>query len=149
VGILAYERPPSFIAACLAASGGHILATLLLSLVLVPLALVTWTGMALSGDPSKVGARILLPWLLVLAAHPLVAALIAQQGLSLFGAGNVTYLRACGAMTLGLVVTALSAFVLPAEAAVPLLGYAWTGAAAAAMILAAQPKASSPRQPWS
>ena len=141
VGIVAYERPPSFLAACLAASGGHVLASLLVGVVLVPFALVTWSGLALSGDPSTIGFRILLPSLLVLAAQPFVAAWIAQQGLSLFDAGKVTYPRACGAMALGLVVTVLSAVVLPAEAAVPVLGYAWTGAAAAAVILAAQPKA--------
>jgi hypothetical protein len=141
VGIVAYERPPSFLAACLAALGGHVLASFLVGLVLVPFALVTWSGLALSGDRPT--ARILLPWLLVLAAHPFVAAWIAKQGLSLLDAGNVTYLRACGAMALGLLVTALSASVLPAEAAVPVLGYAWTGAAAAALIRAAQPKAAS------
>jgi hypothetical protein len=37
----------------------------------------------------------------------------------------------------------LSAFALPAAAALPVLGYAWTGAAAAAVILGAQPRASS------
>jgi hypothetical protein len=145
VGIVAYERPPSFLAACLAAMGGHVLASFLVGLVLVPFALVTWSGLALSGDRPAASLRILLPWLLVLAAHPLIAALIAKQGLSLLDAGNVTYLRACGAMALGLVVTALSAFVLPAEAAIPVLGYAWTGAAAAALILAGQPNASSAR----
>jgi hypothetical protein len=145
VGIVAYERPPSFLAACLAAMGGHVLASFLVGLVLIPFALVTWSGLALSGDRPAASLRILLPWLLVLAAHPLIAALIAKQGLSLLDAGNVTYLRACGAMALGLVVTALSAFVLPAEAAIPVLGYAWTGAAAAALILAGQPNASSAR----
>jgi hypothetical protein len=143
VGFVAYERPPSFLAACLAAMGGHVLASFLVGLVLVPFALVTWSGLALSGDRPTASLRLLLPWLLVLAAHPLVAAWIAQQGLSLLDAGNVTYPRACGAMALGLVVTILSALVLPAEAAVPVLGYAWTGAAAAALILAAQPNASS------
>lgn len=143
MGILAYDRPPTFLAACLAASGGHVLASFLVGLVLVPFALVTWSGLALSGDSSTASFRILLPSLLVLAAQPLVAAWIAQQGLSLFEAGNVTYLRACGAMAVGLVVTILSASVLPAEAAFPVLGYAWTGAAAAAVILAAQPKTSA------
>jgi hypothetical protein len=145
VGIVAYERPPSFLAACLAAMGGHVLASFLVGLVLVPFALVTWSGLALSGDRPAASLRILLPWLLVLAAHPFLAAWIAKQGLSLLDAGNVTYPRACGAMALGLVVTTLSAFVLPAEAAVPILGYAWTGAAAAALILAAQPNTSSAR----
>jgi hypothetical protein len=143
VGIVAYERPPTFLAACLAAMGGHVLASFFVGLVLVPFALVTWSGLALSGDRPTASLRILLPWLLVLAAHPFLAAWIAKQGLSLLDAGNVTYARACGAMALGLVVTALSAFVLPAEAAVPVLGYAWTGAAAAAFILAGQPNASS------
>jgi hypothetical protein len=142
VGIVAYERPPSFLAACLAAAGGHVLASFLVGLVLVPFALVTWSGLALSGDRPTASLRILLPWLLVLAAHPLVAAWIAKQGLSILDAGTVTYARACGAMAVGLVVTALSAVTLPAEAAVPVLGYAWTGAAAAALILAAQPNAS-------
>lgn len=145
VGIVAYERPPSFLAACVAASGGHVLASFLVGLVLVPFALVTWTGLALSGDSPAASFRILLPSLLLLAAQPFIAAWIAQQGLSLFGAGNVTYPRACGAMALGLVVTILSAFVLPADAALPVLGYAWTGAAAAAVILAAQPNTSSAR----
>jgi hypothetical protein len=48
-------------------------------------------------------------------------------------------------MALALVVITLSAFLLPAEAALPVLGYAWTGALAAAVILAAQPRASSAR----
>jgi hypothetical protein len=142
MGILAYDRPPTFLAACLAASGGHVLASFLVGLVLVPFALVTWSGLALSGDSSTIGFRILLPSLLVLAAHPLLAALIAKQGLSLLDAGSVTYPRACGAMALGLVVTIFSASVLPAEAAFPVLGYAWTGAVAAAVILAGQPSAS-------
>ena len=145
MGIVAYERPPSFLAACLAAMGGHVLASFLVGLVLVPFALVTWSGLALSGDRPAASLRILLPWLLVLAAHPFLAAWIAKQGLSLLDAGNVTYPRACGAMALGLVVTAFSSFVLPAEAAVPVIGYAWTGAAAAALILAAQPNTSSAR----
>jgi hypothetical protein len=143
VGFVAYERPPSFLAACLAAMGGHVLASFLVGLVLVPFALVTWSGLALSGDRPTASLRILLPWLLVLAAHPLVAAWIAKQGLSLLDAGDVSYARACGAMALGLVVTAFFAFVLPAEGAVPVLGYSWTGAAAAALILAGQPNASS------
>jgi hypothetical protein len=143
VGIVAYKRPPSFVAAYVAASGGHVLASFFVGLVFIPFALVTWSGLALSRDPSTASFGLLLASLLVLAAQPFVAAWIAQQGLSLFNAGNVTYARACGAMALGLVVTILSALVLPAEAAFPGLGYAWTGAAAAALILAAQPKTSS------
>jgi hypothetical protein len=97
----------------------------------------------LAGDSSTAGSRLLLAFLIVLAAQPFVAAWVAQQGLALFDAGKVTYLRACGAMAVGLVVSTVSAFALPAAAALPVLGYAWTGAAAAAVILGAQPRASS------
>jgi hypothetical protein len=141
--IEAHKWPPSFLAACLVAAGGHVLASLVLGLVLVPLSVVTWSGLALSADPETAGFRLLLPFLLVLAAQPFIAAWIARHLLSLFDAGKVTYWRACGAMVVGLVVSMLSAFVLPDAAAVPVLGYAWTGAGAAALILAAQPKASS------
>ena len=141
--IAEYDRPPSFIAAWLAASGGHVLASFLIGLALVPFALVTWSGLALSGDPSTPTFRLLLPWLLLLLSQPFIAAWIAQRGLALFDAGKVTYPRACGAMVLGLGVSMLSAFLLPAEAALPVLGYAWMGAAAAAVILAAQPTRAS------
>jgi hypothetical protein len=141
VNTVADERPPTFIAACLAASGGHVLASLLVGVVMIPLTLVTWTGIVFSGDPSAASLRLLLPWLLVLAAQPLVAAWIAQRLLGLFDAGRVTYGRACCAMLLGFVATVFSAFVLPAEAALPVFGYAWTGALAAAVVLTGQPRA--------
>jgi hypothetical protein len=44
VDVVAFERPPSFVAACLAAAGGHVLASFLAGLVMVPLALATWSG---------------------------------------------------------------------------------------------------------
>jgi hypothetical protein len=141
--IEAYEPPPSLPAAFLAAAGGHVLASLLIGVALLPLSVVAWSGLVLSGDSSTAGFRLLLAFLIVLAAQPFVAAWIAQQALALFDAGKVTYLRACGAMAVGLVVSTLSAFALPAAAALPVLGYAWTGAAAAAVILGAQPRASS------
>lgn len=141
----AYEAPPSFFAAFLAAAGGQVLASLLIGFALMPLSVVAWSGIALSGEPPTASLRLLLPLLLILAMHPFVAALIAQQGLALFDAGNITYLRACGAMAVGLVVSLLAAFALPAEAAVPVLGYGWTGAAAAAVVIAAQPSTSSAR----
>ena len=137
--IAEYDRPPGLVAAWLAASGGHLLASFLIGLASVPFALVTWSGLALSGDPSTPSLRLLLPWLLVLLSQPFIAAWIAQSALALLDAGKVTYRRACGAMVLALGVSVASAFVLPAEAALPVLGYAWTGAAAAALILAAQP----------
>ena len=133
---MAFERPPSFVAACLAAAGGHILASFLVGLVMVPLALAAWSGIVFSGDPSAASLGLVLPWVLVLAAQPFVAAWIARRGLDLCDAGNVTYARALGAMALGLVVTALAGFVVPVEAALPVLGHAWTGALAAALILA-------------
>jgi hypothetical protein len=133
---MAFERPPSFVAACLAAAGGHVLASFLVGLVMVPLVLAAWSGTVFSGHPSTVTLGLLLPWVLVLAAQPFVAAWIARRALDLFDAGNVMYARAFGAMALALVVTTLSGFVVPAEAALPLLGHAWTGALAAAVILA-------------
>lgn len=138
---VADERPPTFIAACLAASGGHVLASLMVGVVMIPLTLVTWTGIVFSGDPSAASLRLLLPWLLVLAAQPFVSAWIAQRLLGLFDAGRVTYARACCAMLLGFVVTVFSAVVLPGEAALPVFGYAWTGALAAAVVLTDQRKA--------
>jgi len=135
VSTVASQRPPSFVAACLAAAGGHLLASLLASLVLLPLTVVTWTAIVFSGDPSDATLRLVLPWFLVLALQPLAAAWIAQRGLDLFDAGSVTYARACCAMLLGLVVTVSSAVALPAETALPVLGYAWTGALAAALVL--------------
>jgi hypothetical protein len=135
VSTFASQRPPTFVAACLAAAGAHVLATLLVSLVMVPLTVVTWTAIVFSGDPSDATLRLVLPWLLVLALQPLAAAWIAQRGLDLFDAGSVTYARACSAMILGLVVTVSSAVALPAETALPVLGYAWTGALAAAVVL--------------
>jgi hypothetical protein len=140
---VAYEPPPGFVAACLAAAGAHLLASLLIGVVMVPLTLVTWTGIAFSGDASTASFRLLLPWLLALALQPFVAAWIAQRGLALFDAGRVTYWRACGAMVLGLFISAGSAFALPAEAALPVLGYAWTGALAAAVVLMGQPTPSA------
>ncbi len=137
---MAFERPPSFVAACLAAAGGHTLASLLIGLVMVPLALATWSGIVFSGGASNAGFGLVLPWILVLAAQPFVAAWIARRGLDLFDAGKVTYARALGAMALGLVVTTVSSLVVPAEAALPVLGHAWTGALAAAVVLAAQPR---------
>ncbi len=132
---VASQRPPGFVAACLAAAGGHVLASLLVGLATVPLSVVTWTGIVFSGDPSDATLPLLVPWLLVLAAQPFVAAWIAQHGLELFDAGTVTYTRACGAMLVGLAVAVLAAVALPAEAAVPVLGHAWAGALAAAAVL--------------
>ena len=132
----AYEGPPGFVAACLAASGAHIAASFLLAIVSVPLALATSNVIVFSGGGDEVDARVLLPWLLVFATQPFIAAWIAKLALELFGAGFVGYRRALGAMVLGLVVTLASAFVLPTVAALPVLGYAWTGAIAAALILA-------------
>jgi hypothetical protein len=143
VETVARERPPGFLAACVAASGAHVLALILVGVAAVPLSLVTSTAVVFSPDPSA-GARLLLPWLVLLAAEPFLAAWIAKGGLALFDAGNVTYPRALGAMVLALVVTAASALVLPGEAALPVLGYTWTGALAAAAVLAAQPRAPSP-----
>lgn len=140
VSTFASQRPPTFVAACLAAAGAHVLATLLVSLVMVPLTVVTWTAIVL-GDPSDATLRLVLPWLLILALQPLAAAWIAQRGLDLFDAGSVTYARACSAMLLGLVVTVSSAVALPAETALPVLGYAWTGALAAAVVLTGQSRA--------
>ena len=142
VGTFAQERPPGFLAAFLAASGAHVLALILVGVVAVPLALVTSSAIVLTPDPAG-GLRLLLPWLLVLAVEPFLAAWIAKGGLALFDAGTVTYARALGAMALALVLTAASAFVLPGEAALPVLGYAWTGALAAAGVLAGQPRSAS------
>jgi hypothetical protein len=141
VRIVASQRPPSFVAACLAAASGHVLASLLIGLAIVPLSVVTWTSLVLSGDPSGATLRLLVPWLLVLAAQPFVAAWIVRRGLELFDAGSVTYARSCGAMFVGVGITVLAAVALPAAAAVPVLGYAWAGAAAAAVVLSAAPGA--------
>jgi hypothetical protein len=136
VKTVAHERPPSLVAACLASAGGLVLASFLVGLVMAPLALVTWTAVAFSGDPST--ARVLLPWLLLLAIQPFVSAWIAQQGLDLFDAGRVTYARASAAMLLAFVVSAVSALALPGGAALPVLGYAWAGALAAGVVIAGQ-----------
>ena len=137
VSTVAFQRPPGFVAACLAAAGGHVLSSLLVGLAMVPLSVVTWTSLVLSGDPSGATLRLLVPWLLLLATQPFVAAWIVRRGLELFDAGSVTYARSCGAMFLGVGVTVLAAVALPAEAAVPVLGYAWAGAPAAALVLSA------------
>jgi hypothetical protein len=142
VSTVASQRQPGFIAACLAAAGGHVLASLLVGLAIVPLSVVTWTSLVLSGDPSGATLRVLVPWLLVLATQPFVAAWIVRRGLELFDAGSVTYARSCGAMFVGVLVTVLAAVALPVEAAVPVLGYAWAGAAAAAVVLSASPRAA-------
>lgn len=132
---VAHERPPGFVAACLAAACAHLAASFLVGLVALPFALATSAAVVFSGERSTDGFRVLLPWLLLLAVHAFAAAWMAQRGLALFDAGSVTYARACGAMLLGLAVTAGSALALPAEAAVPLLGYAWAGVLAAAFVL--------------
>lgn len=142
VSTVASQRQPGFVAACLAAAGGHVLASLLVGLAIVPLSVVTWTSLVLSGDPSGATLRLLVPWLLVLATQPFVAAWIVRRGLELFDAGSVTYARSCGAMFVGVLVTVLAAVALPVEAAVPVLGYAWAGAAAAAVVLSASPRAA-------
>ena len=135
---VASQRPPGFVVAWLAATGGHVLASLLVGLALVPVSLVTWTSLVL-GDPSDATLRLLLPCLVVLAAQPFLAAWIVRRGLELFDAGSVTYARSCGAMFAGLGITVVATFVLPAEAALPVLGYAWVGAAAAALVLSGSP----------
>ena len=133
------ERPPSFVAACLAAAGGHVLASTAVGIVAVPFALVAWTGVALNPDPSRAALRLVAIWLCLLAAQLILAAGIARFCLQLFDAGAVSYLRALGAMLAGLVVSFLSALALPSGAALPLLGYAWTGVLAAAVLLANRP----------
>ena len=138
---LAPQRPPGFLAACLAAAGAHVLASLVVGLAMVPLSVVTWTGFVFSGDPSGATLRLLLPWLLLLAAQPFLAAWIVQRSLELFDAGTVTYARSCAAMIVGLVVTVLAAGALPPGAAVPVLGHAWSGALAAAVLLVGSQRA--------
>lgn len=133
------ERPPSFAAACLAAAGGHVLATVVVGVVALPFALVASTGLALNPDPSRAAVRLVVVWLCLLAAQLLLAAGIARFCLQLFDAGAVSYLRAFAAMLAGLVVSLLSALVLPPGAALPVLGYAWTGVLAAALLLANRP----------
>jgi hypothetical protein len=136
VETVAHERRPGFVAACVAAACANLAAWWLFGLIALPLALATSTAVAFSADRPADAFRIILPWLLLVAAQPFVAAWIAQSGLAFFDAGRVTYARACGAMLLGLVVTIGAAFTLPAEAAVPVVGDAWTGALAAAFVLA-------------
>jgi hypothetical protein len=123
VETVAQERPPGFLAAFLAASGAHVLALILVGVAAVPLSLVGSTAIVLSPEPSA-GFRLLLPWIVLLAAEPFLAASIAKGGLSLFDAGRVTYVRALAAMILALVVTAAAARVLPGGAARTRLGRA-------------------------
>ena len=142
MGTHAQERPPGFLAAFLAASGAHVLALILVGVASVPLALATSSAIVFASEPSG-RLPLLLPWLLVLGFEPFLAAWIAKGGLAVFDAGTVTYARALGAMALAVVVTVASALVLPGDAALPVLGYAWTGALAAAPVLAAHPRSTS------
>lgn len=128
-------RPPSFVAACLAALGGSFLAWMLVGFLLAPFTLLAWTALALSPDPGAAWPRLAALWLGALAAQLLLAAGIVRFSLRLFDAGSVSYARACAAMLLGLATTAFSALALPASAALPLVGYAWTGALGAAIVL--------------
>ena len=87
---VAHRRPPGFVAACVAAACANFAASWLFGLIALPLALATSTAVAFSGDRPTDAFRILVPWLLLVAAQPFVAAWIAQRGLAFFDAGRVT-----------------------------------------------------------
>lgn len=123
-------------AAVLAAGGGLLLSSILVAVVAWPLAVVAWTGVALgsadggSSSTLRFGAIALL----LLAAQPLIGALLARLALSLFDS-SVRYSTALAAMVLGLVASVVAAAASPAVADLPLLGGMWVGALAAGSVL--------------
>jgi len=130
-------RAPSFLAASAAAGIAGVLAWIAVIVLSVPLFLTLATGSALSTAPDSRAAlgALTVAGLLFVVAAPLIAAGIAKALVAGFSGATVGYGRAVGAMFLSLAATVVATLVLPANAAIPIVGYGWIGAIAAGWLL--------------
>jgi hypothetical protein len=135
--IAAHRRRPGFLAAALGAILSSFLAWIVVALIALPLAIVAATGSAF-GSPGSGGLAALSvgALLLVFVAQPLVAAGLLRALLSIAADSELSFGAAALAMLAATVVTLMAAAALPAGAALPVLGYSWTGALAAGWVVA-------------
>jgi hypothetical protein len=113
------------------------LAWIVVALVALPLTVVIATG-SVMGSGSNRGSLVALSigaLLLVLVAQPLVAAGMLKALLSAVAEGQVTFGASVLAMFSAMVITLIAAAALPPSAALPVLGYSWTGALGAGWMI--------------
>jgi hypothetical protein len=132
----ARRRSPGFLAAVLGAVVSSFLAWILVALLALPLTIVIATGSALG--PSSGGSLAALSvgaLLLVLVAQPLVAAGLLRALLSAAADSDLGFGTAALAMFAAALVSLMAAAALPPDAALPVLGYSWTGALTAGWLV--------------
>ena len=134
--------PPGFAASLVGAVAGLVGGAVLTAVVAWPLALVSWTAVAVGPAPDGGSARrLLVAFVLLLALQLMASAWIAQQAASLVSDGRVLYRRAFAAVGLGALATLGAAAILPDDAGLPVLGYSWVGNLATAWVLSSGPVA--------
>jgi hypothetical protein len=132
--------PPGFGASLAGAVAGFLGGAFLTAIVAWPFALASWSALAVGGSTEDFAQRFLLVFVLLIALQLLVSAWIAQQAASLVGDGAVRYRRALGALVLGVVATVVVGGVLPAGAALPVVGDTWVGIVLAAWVMSSGPR---------
>jgi hypothetical protein len=134
--LAARRRSPGFLAAVLGAVVASFLAWIVVAVLALPLTVVIATGsvMGSSGDRG-LAALSLGALLLVFVAQPLVAAGLLKALLSAAADGELSFGTAALAMVAATVVTVMAAVALPPGAALPVLGYSWTGALTAGWLV--------------
>lgn len=134
--IAARRRSPGFLAAVLAAVVASFLAWIVVALIALPLTIVMATGAALgSSSGGSLAALSVGALLLVLVAQPLVAAGLLRALLSAAADSELGFGIAALAMFAATVVSLMAAAALPPSAALPVLGYSWTGALTAGWLV--------------
>jgi hypothetical protein len=111
-----------------------LLAWLVVGLLALPLAVATATGGALSAGAGGLAA-LSASALLLLLAQPLVAGGLLKVWVTALSDAQLGFGLASLAMMAALGVDVLAAGALPTSLAMPLLGYSWTGAIAAGLIV--------------
>ena len=134
--IAAHRRRPGFLAAALGAIVSSFLAWIVVALFALPLAIVAATGSAIGPAGTRdLAALSFGALLLVFVAQPLVAAGLLRALLSAAADGELSFGMAALAMFASIVITLLATAALPANAALPVLGYSWAGALSAGWIV--------------
>jgi hypothetical protein len=134
--IATHHRRPGFLAAALGAIVSSFLAWIVVALLALPLAMVAATGSAIGPAGSRdLAALSIGALLLVLVAQPLVAAGLLRALLSAAADSELSFGTAALAMFAFIIVSLLAAAALPADAALPVLGYSWAGALTAGWIV--------------
>jgi hypothetical protein len=134
--IAARRRSPGFLAAVLGAVISSFLAWIVVALLALPLTVVIATGSVMgSSGRGSLAALSVGALLLVLVTQPLVAAALLRALLSATAGSELGFGTAALAMFAATVVTIIATVALPPSAALPVLGYSWTGALTAGWLV--------------